>query len=105
MVDPFVRTVDVLDSEGKRRPIDERYSKLVSVIAVLAVLATAGAVLMIRQHQTNATPSNPAKYVTSLPKIGNPVPEFALPRYPDRKTISLSDYKGKPMFINFWASW
>lgn len=60
---------------------------------------------MIRQHQSTASPANPATYVTTLPKIGNLVPLFTLPHYPDRKMISISDYKGKPMFINFWASW
>lgn len=83
----------------------KRYPKLVSIIVVLALLVTAGVVFMIRQHHSASSPINPATYVTSLPKIGNPVPVFALPRYPDRKTISISDYKGKPIFINFWASW
>lgn len=83
----------------------KRYPKLVSIIVVLALFVTAGMVFMIRQHRSTAMPLNPATYVTTLPKIGNPVPVFALPRYPDRKVISISDYKGKPMFINFWASW
>jgi len=31
-----------------------------------------------------------------------PAPAFSLPDYPDRKSVSLSDYKGKVVLINFW---
>jgi thiol-disulfide isomerase/thioredoxin len=31
-----------------------------------------------------------------------PAPEFTMPDYPDAKPVSLSDYKGKIVLINFW---
>jgi thiol-disulfide isomerase/thioredoxin len=31
-----------------------------------------------------------------------PAPAFTLPDYPDRKNVSLSDYRGKVVLINFW---
>lgn len=38
------------------------------------------------------------------PVIGHPAPDFALPTL-DGETIRLSDFKGKPVLINFWATW
>lgn len=40
---------------------------------------------------------------TRPPRIGKPAPEFTL-QDSDRK-LSLSDYKGKVVLLNFWASW
>src|SRR4029079_1206430 len=31
-----------------------------------------------------------------------PAPDFSLPDYPDRKPVSLADYRGKVVLINFW---
>lgn len=39
------------------------------------------------------------------PQVGSRVPTFTLPSFPDNKPISLADYQGKPLLINFWASW
>ncbi len=38
------------------------------------------------------------------PSVGNPAPDFQLSDL-DGKTVSLSDFQGKPVLINFWASW
>lgn len=40
-----------------------------------------------------------------LPDLrGKPAPAFTL-KTPDGKTVSLSDYKGKAVLVNFWATW
>ena len=38
------------------------------------------------------------------PVIGKPAPDFQLKNL-DGQSISLSDFRGKPVLINFWASW
>lgn len=43
--------------------------------------------------------------VSVSPKVGYHAPPFTLPKFPDNQPISLADYQGKPVFINFWASW
>ena len=38
------------------------------------------------------------------PVAGSPAPDFALKNL-DGETIRLSDFKGKPVIVNFWATW
>ena len=38
------------------------------------------------------------------PLLDAPAPDFAL-RDLDGKEVSLSDYRGRPVIVNFWASW
>lgn len=45
-----------------------------------------------------------AKYATTLPKAGTTAPDFKL-KTPEGKNLRLSDYKGKYIVLDFWASW
>lgn len=36
--------------------------------------------------------------------VGQPAPDFTLPTL-ERDAVSLSDYRGRPVLINFWATW
>jgi peroxiredoxin len=40
----------------------------------------------------------------AAPQAGKPAPAFSLPA-PDGKTISLESLRGKPVYVNFFASW
>ncbi len=64
------------------------------------VLATALAGSSCAPPQTAASERLP---VTGW-QIGNVAPDFTLAD-PDGKSISLTDYRGKPVVINFWATW
>ena len=37
--------------------------------------------------------------------VGKPAPAFALPSLADGSTVSLDQYKGKIVVLNFWSSW
>ena len=37
-------------------------------------------------------------------RTGSPAPNFLLPNY-DKQAVTLADYRGKTVFVNFWASW
>ena len=41
---------------------------------------------------------------TQAPLVGSLAPDFQLPDL-DGQAVSLSDFRGKPVLINFWASW
>ena len=38
------------------------------------------------------------------PKVGKPAPEFQLPNL-EGQSISLGDFRGKSVLINFWTTW
>ena len=39
-----------------------------------------------------------------LPKVGHPAPDFAALTL-DGRQVRLSDYRGQPVWLNFWGSW
>lgn len=50
----------------------------------------------------------PAKVAVSDPLAGHPAPGFSLAtleQNSSKSLLSLADFKGKPVVINFWASW
>lgn len=42
--------------------------------------------------------------VSPAPHMGATAPDFTLPTL-DGGTVTLSQFRGKPVFINFWATW
>ena len=40
-----------------------------------------------------------------LPKIGQPAPDFVTLTAADGQPVRLADYRGKPVWLNFWGSW
>lgn len=42
---------------------------------------------------------------TPPPVVGAPVLDFTLPVLDSDATVTLSDYAGRPVFLNFWATW
>ncbi len=46
---------------------------------------------------------NPAEIRTPL--IGKPAPAFALKEVGTGRTVDMASLKGKPVIINFWATW
>lgn len=46
-----------------------------------------------------------ATSAAAIPRQGYRMPPITLTEYPDNKTIRTADLVGKPVFINFWASW
>jgi len=65
---------------------------IVSAVAPLLVLAAWGALLLAR----------PA--VPLLARVGEPAPAFVLADL-DGNPVSLADLRGRPVIVNFWASW
>jgi cytochrome c biogenesis protein CcmG/thiol:disulfide interchange protein DsbE len=71
-----------------------RSLKLTGQVVALAAVAGLLSLLIWRlAHQTKA------------PKIGAPAPVFSLQRIDSSGTVDLMSLRGKPVVLNFWASW
>ena len=93
---------------------------IVTVAAILGVLllgftlgkwitgSDSDVVELPRQAATAAVVAAPQSVAASAPvaglAVGQPAPDFAL-LTPDGQTMQLSDFKGHPVLLNFWATW
>ena len=63
------------------------------VVALAAVAGLLGLLVWRLTHQSKP------------PKIGGPAPGFSLKRVDSSGTLALASLRGKPVVLNFWASW
>jgi peroxiredoxin len=80
----------VTESVAQAEP--KQGNKLVVTLIAIGVLAAVFGIVWLQS----------SKY--EPPKIGKAAPEFALVDLDD-KPIRLSDFRGKVVFLNFWATW
>jgi cytochrome c biogenesis protein CcmG/thiol:disulfide interchange protein DsbE len=84
-----------------------------SRIATLAIMGVTAAIIAVVAFMVNQ-PTSTADGVTSVtlsgaatgdpPTVGQPAPDFAATTV-DGKAVRLSDFKGKPVWLTFGASW
>ncbi len=70
--------------------------RLIFMVFIVAVAAAS------YLYKENSTPS--ASAPSSLAREGSPAPDFVLSDLQGRQ-VRLSDYRGKVVLLNFWATW
>jgi len=87
-----------MDSPVSRIRLRKRTMYVILIAAVLAigVIVTMTVFPREQSQQQSATRSSPL--------IGKQAPDFTLPTL-DGKEVSLSQFRGQPVLINFWATW
>ncbi len=102
-------------SEGGARPDGSDrsrfWSRLAGGLAGLAVLGTVFAYLVLGRDKDDSDAGGQAAVALGVldparPEVGKPAPDFALVDTRDGTTVrKLSDYRGKTVVLNWYASW
>jgi len=71
-------------------------------ILVAAIIAVTVAIFFVSRSARFAVSASPSAEMIAT--VGKPAPEFELETL-DGKKVKLSDYRGKAVLINFWATW
>ncbi len=76
-------------------------SRFVKVVLILAVTLLGTAWIVQSREEANIAPVDG---LAEAPMAGYAAPEFTLTSATG-ETVSLSDFRGKPVVLNFWATW
>jgi len=77
----------------------------VAIVAAGALLAAASAWALFGQSETPSTESGGLLDDTELVRVGSPAPDFELPLTDGSGTLRLSEFRGKVVVLNWFASW
>ena len=74
-------------------------------LAILLAIGLGGAWIFYSQAvTTGGVTGGDAAALAPAPVAGHPAPDFELKTL-DGETVRLSDFAGKPVLVNFWATW
>ena len=73
-------------------------------LLLLPLLSIAAAFYVQRSGDYPGVAPAPAQSPSST-LLGNPAPDLALPRLADGAVVTLQALRGRPVIVNFWASW
>lgn len=111
--DPDERTIDVTDSAlGRRRAIR---TVVIGAVVVLVAIAVGG-ILAAGSTTPETAPDQEPPYAfgagpnilpTDAPPADqrSPLPERQVDGFAGGPAIDLASYRGRPLVVNFWASW
>lgn len=82
-----------------------KHTRLAAVgISLVIALAILGAAWFVNRDD-GGVPAVPGGANGGLPKVGQAAPDFTALDLTTGKLVHLSDFKGQPVWINFWGSW
>jgi thiol-disulfide isomerase/thioredoxin len=102
MQDQLGRPADSIDSAEPSATSSRRIGIFVLAVIVVVALVLFGFALAPRSSNATANVTGPR---LSADPIGQMAPVFSGTQVTSDQQISLADYKGKTVVVNFWASW
>lgn len=93
---------EIAENAPPQKPVSQKHGRRKTFIVGIVILVNVGllAFLLIQLLTPAPPPSDPI--------VGHPAPNFSLTGLGPaaaKSTLSLSDFKGKAIVLNFWASW
>jgi thiol-disulfide isomerase/thioredoxin len=73
--------------------------------AVVMLMAVFSVVVWLLSTRTPATPKVDTSKLPEGPVVGERAPKFSLFNVRTNQEVSLASLQGKPVFLNFWATW
>jgi cytochrome c biogenesis protein CcmG/thiol:disulfide interchange protein DsbE len=93
-------------SEPADRPRPRRRGWLFILAGVLTVGLVAGVlVAVLGDGSDSGGTTRPGSVSGAGGEVGSPAPVFRLPALDGHGDERLADYRGRPVIVNFWASW
>ena len=94
--------IDKLDSRQERRSSPPPAALILLILPLLAVFVA----LFMLAVETNQ-PAPAPTFAPAPPRsvLDFPAPDFQLPLLDGLTLVSPGDYAGRPLFLNFWATW
>jgi cytochrome c biogenesis protein CcmG/thiol:disulfide interchange protein DsbE len=74
------------------------------VVAALLVAAIGIVTWRVVAGSGDAASGTPQAHRVNVAQVGAPAPNFELQTL-DGRTVQLADFRGRPVLVNFWASW
>jgi peroxiredoxin len=75
------------------------------VLAILIGLMLIAGPSMLSSLQAESKPALESGMQSGMPRVGQSIPDFELPTLDGNSKVRLSDLRGSPVVINFWATW
>lgn len=76
-------------------------------MGIVVVAGVAGVVAALTASDDGDSGATPASQVSvdGVAEVGDRAPDFELPALDGNGTVRLSEFRGRPVILNFWASW
>lgn len=97
-----------MSDQTERRQALHRHARIASYLVLVGVAVLVGTFVWLQLQQTEGRRGSgitTANYEAQAVRGDRPAPDFEMPALSGGGSISLGDFRGKVVVLNFWASW